>query len=74
MISDNPILLKKRLEELRQQVALTNEDNSWSTPEAQELLRLERMLELRTLRGMHPGNKFRLMFGQPLLPEPPTQP
>jgi|DEB19_MinimDraft_3_1074340.scaffolds.fasta_scaffold00267_25 hypothetical protein len=66
----SPTPMKKNpLEELRAKVALTNEDNSWSTPEAQELLRLERLHELRAIKDMHPGNRFRLMAGLSLLPE-----
>lgn len=70
MHSAHPTPMKKNpLEELRAKVALTNEDNSWSTPEAQELLRLERQNELRSLKSMHVGNRFRLMAGLSILPE-----
>lgn len=64
-----PSNLNERIDELRKIVAETNTDNSWSSPEAQELLRLERIRSHRALRDMHPGNRLRLMFGQPLLPE-----
>jgi hypothetical protein len=32
----------------------------------------ERKASRRQLDQLHPGNRFRLMFGQPLLPQPPV--
>ena len=32
----------------------------------------ERLASRRQLDKLHPGNRFRLMFGQPLLPETPA--
>lgn len=41
----------------------------WGSAEGQELLRLQRIQSARKINAMHPGNRFRLMFGQPQLPE-----
>lgn len=41
----------------------------WGSNEGQELLRLRRIQSARALNKIHPGNRFRLMFGQPQLPE-----
>jgi len=46
---------------------LSPNDDPWASPQAQELLRLTRMRSNRKLQKLHPGNRFRLMFGQPLL-------
>lgn len=49
------------------QEELTQDDDPWGFAEAQELLKLQRMQSRRSLNKLHPGNRFRLMFGQPLL-------
>lgn len=53
-----------------EQKSLGPNDDMWGSPNAQELLRLERARSSRKLNKIHPGNRFRLMFGQPMLPEP----
>lgn len=52
-----------------EQKSLGPNDDMWGSPNAQELLRLERARSSRKLNKIHPGNRFRLMFGQPMLPE-----
>ena len=46
------------------------------TPKAETQDELERwrMKDYRELRKLHPGNRFRLMFGQSLLPQPGYDP
>jgi hypothetical protein len=45
-----------------------NED-PLEAPGAREALAAKRAASHRALRELHPGNRFRLMFGQPLLPQ-----
>lgn len=51
------------------QAAMTANEDPWDFPEAQRLLALERAESRKQLDKLHPGNRLRLMFGQPLLPE-----
>lgn len=53
------------------QSRMNADEDPWGFPEAQELLKLERAASARKLAALHPGNRFRLMFGQPLLPPDP---
>ena len=46
------------------QSGLLPDDDPWESKQAQELLRLERIRSSRALNKLHPGDRFRLMFGQ----------
>jgi hypothetical protein len=49
--------------------AANGDDNPMASDEAQSLLQQERRLNRIELNKLHPANRFRLMFGQPMLEE-----
>lgn len=57
----------------KQQAEAGMDCDPWGSADGQELLRLQRIQSARVLNKIHPGNRFRLMFGQPLLPEEKEQ-
>lgn len=63
--------IRQRLMELAN--AANGDDDPMASDEAQSLLREERRLNRIELDKLHVGNRARLMFGQPLLPDSTLQ-
>lgn len=51
---------------------MTNQSEIYHVDQPSEKeLQARQKKDFQTLETLHPGNRFRLMFGQPLLPQPP---
>lgn len=59
--------IRQRINELAN--VANGDDDPMAGDEAQSLLQQERRLNRIELNKLHVGNRIRLMFGQPLLPQ-----